>query len=83
MGTANKKDATKLHITTLDKTEADPLAKKIRQELSKEKELMKNVTVVTSTEKAINNTMLGSTAFVPAVAGLYITNYIIKDITGM
>lgn len=83
MGTANKMDATKLHITTLDKTEADPLAKKIRQELSKEKELMKNVTVVTSTEKAINNTMLGSTAFVPAVAGLYITNYIIKDVTGM
>ena len=25
--------------------------------------------------------MLGSTAFVPAVAGLYITNYIIKDVT--
>ena len=42
---------------------------------------MKNVTVVTSEEKAIkNNNMLGSTAYVPAVAGLYITNYIINDI---
>lgn len=81
MGTANKLDATKLIITTLDKTETDPLAKKIRKELSKEKEIMKNVIVVTSTEKAINNTMLGSTAFVPAVAGLYITNYIINDIS--
>lgn len=80
MGTANKLDATKLIITTLDKTETDPLAKKIRKELSKKKEIMKNVIVVTSTEKAINNTMLGSTAFVPAVAGLYITNYIINDI---
>ena len=40
----------------------------------------KNVTVVYSNEKPINNTMLGSTAFVPAVAGLYITNYIINDI---
>ena len=42
---------------------------------------MKDVVVVTSTEKAINNKMLGSTAFVPAVAGLLITNYIILDIT--
>ncbi|MDD6272445.1 MAG: ThiF family adenylyltransferase [bacterium] len=81
MGTANKLDATKLIITTLDKTESDPLARKLRQELSKEKELMKDVVVVTSTEKAINNKMLGSTAFVPAVAGLLITNYIILDIT--
>ena len=32
-------------------------------------------------QKAIkNNNMLGSTAYVPAVAGLYITNYIINDI---
>ncbi|MGM9877063.1 MAG: ThiF family adenylyltransferase [Bacilli bacterium] len=81
MGTANKLDATKLIITTLDKTETDPLARKLRQELSKEKELMKDVVVVTSTEKAINNKMLGSTAFVPAVAGLLITNYIILDVT--
>ena len=80
MGTANKMDATKLEITTLDKTETDPLAKKIRKELGKDKDLMKDVVVVTSTEKAINNTMLGSTAFVPAVAGLYITNYIINDV---
>lgn len=82
MGTANKLDATKIIITTLDKTETDPLAKKIRQELSKthDKDLMKNVTVVTSTEKPVNNTMLGSTAYVPAVAGLYISNYIINDI---
>ena len=83
MGTANKMDATKLIITTLDKTETDPLAKKIRRELSSYKEYMKDVVVVTSTENAINSNMLGSTAFVPAVAGLLITNYIIKDVTGM
>ena len=81
MGTANKMDATQLVITTLDKTETDPLAKKIRHELSDCKDYMKDVTVVTSTEKAINNhNLLGSTAFVPAVAGLYITNYIINDV---
>ena len=81
MGMANKMDASKIMISTLDKTDTDPLAKKIRSTLgSKNKELMSKVTVVYSNEKPINNTMLGSTAFVPAVAGLYITNYIIKDV---
>ena len=80
MGTANKLDPTKLIITTLDKTEIDPLARKIRSELKgSEKALMKDVVVVYSTEKAINNNMLGSTAFVPSVAGIYITNYIINN----
>ena len=80
MGTARKMDATKLIITTLDKTNTDPLAKRIRSELKNEKELMSEVVVVTSTEKAADTIELGSTAFVPAVAGLYITNYIVKDI---
>ncbi|MBR4178387.1 MAG: tRNA threonylcarbamoyladenosine dehydratase [Bacilli bacterium] len=79
MGMANKMDATKIIISTLDKTETDPLAKKIRSEI-RNKEIMRNVPVVYSNEKPINNTMLGSTSFVPAVAGLYITNYIINDI---
>lgn len=79
MGMANKMDATKIMISTLDKTETDPLAKKIRSEI-RNKDIMRDVTVVYSNETPINNTMLGSTAFVPAVAGLYITNYIIKDV---
>ena len=80
MGMANKMEATKIMISTLDKTETDPLAKKIRSEI-RNKDIMRDVTVVYSNETPINNTMLGSTAFVPAVAGLYITNYIIKDVT--
>ena len=80
MGMANKMDASKIMISTLDKTDTDPLAKKIRSTLgSKNKELMSKVTVVYSNEKPINNTMLGSTAYVPAVAGLYITNHIVND----
>lgn len=80
MGMANKMDASKIVISTLDKTSTDPLARKIRSELKgKDKDLMKDVTVVYSSEKAINNTMLGSTAYVPAVAGLLITNFIIDD----
>lgn len=80
MGTANKLDASKIVVTTLDKTESDPLARKLRSELKNHKELMKDVTVVSSTEKAINQSMLASTAFVPAVAGLMITNHIVLDI---
>ena len=80
MGTSNKLDATKLRITTLDKTDTDPLSKKIRKEFSRKKEIMKDVTVVVSDEKPINTKMLGSSPFVPGVAGLYITNYIIKDV---
>ncbi len=79
MGTANKMDATMLEITTLDKTDYDPLAKKIRKEI-KNKELMKDVTVITSKEKSIDTGMLGSTSYVPACAGLLVTDYIINSI---
>jgi tRNA A37 threonylcarbamoyladenosine dehydratase len=79
MGAANKTDATKLSISTLDKTESDPLAKKIRKEI-KNKAIMDKVTVITSSEKPINNNVLGSTSYVPAVAGLLVTNYIINEI---
>ena len=79
MGMANKMDATKIMLSTLDKTNTDPLAKKIRSSI-KNKEAMSKVAVVYSDEKPINNTMLGSTSYVPAVAGLFITNYIINDI---
>ena len=80
MGMANKMDATKIQISTLDKTEMDPLARKIRSELRREsKDLMRNTIVVYSIENAIHNNMLGSTSFVPSVAGLFITNYIINN----
>ena len=80
MGMANKMDATKIMISTLDKTETDPLAKKLRSEI-RDKEIMRNVTVVYSNEKPINSNMLGSTSYVPAVGGLFITNIIISNIT--
>jgi len=80
MGTANKLDASKIKITTLDKTEYDPLAKKIRKEFSKNKNDMKKIIVVTSTEQSKINNILGSISYVPAVAGLLITNYIINDV---
>lgn len=78
MGTAKKMDATKLQITKLYKTSYDPLAKSIRKLIPKEEQ--KNVVVISSTEEPIKCEGLGSNSFVPGVAGLLITNYIINDV---
>ncbi len=78
MGTANKLDAEKLCITTLNKTSYDPLAKKIRKEFSESE--MKKIHVVASIEVVKNKEGLGSICYVPATAGLLITNYIINDV---
>lgn len=78
MGTAKKMDATKLKITTLDKTSYDKLAKKLRGMI--DKKIQKKITVISSTEEVKNIEVLGSNSYVPAVAGLLITNYIINDV---
>ena len=78
-GTAKKIDASLLSITRLDKTYADPLAKKLRSEL-RGYDTKKIVALSSSEEALIDGTKLGSCIFVPAVGGLLIANYIIKDI---
>lgn len=78
MGTAKKMDASKLEITSLDKTSYDPLAKILRKKI--DKKIQRKVTVVSSREKPMDIKKLGSNSYVPAVAGLFITNYIINDI---
>ena len=78
MGTAKRIDATKVRITTLDNVVNDPLAKKVKSMLTKEE--MSFTVVVHSTETPIKSEMLGSSAVVPGVAGLYITSYILNDI---
>lgn len=77
MGTAKKMDASKLSITTLDKTSYDKIAKLLRKRI--DKKIQKKVVVVNSNEEVINTT-LGSNSFVPSVAGILITSYIINDI---
>ena len=77
MGTARKMDASKIYITTLDKTSYDPLARSMRKKIDKSKQ--KNVVVVSSKEEPIDTLRLGSSSFVPATAGIFITNYIIND----
>ena len=83
MGTGNKFHPELLEITTLDKTEYDPIAKILRKYVKEEK-INKKIKVVASKEKPIktNTTTIGSNAFVPAVAGILITSHIINDIVG-
>lgn len=78
MGTAKKMDASKIVVTKLNKTSYDPLAKKMRKLVDKCKQ--KDVIVVSSTDEIIETEGLGSNSFVPGVAGLLITNYVINDV---
>ena len=79
MGTAKKLDPSKLEITDIRKTSYDPLAKKIRK-MIKDEHINAKIPVVSSTEMPKNIKNLGSISFVPSVAGILITSYIINDI---
>lgn len=77
MGTAKKMDASKVYLTTLDKTSYDPLARNMRKMI--DKKFQKKVVVVSSSEEVKDIKNLGSNSYVPAIAGVLITNYIIND----
>ena len=80
MGTAKKIDPTKLSITTLDKTNYDPLAKVLRKKIKDLNINLKRIKVVSSTEKIIDCETLGSLMLVPSTAGILCAKYIIDDI---
>ena len=96
MGMGNREDLTKINITTLDKTNYDPVAKKLREFVRKENRLkdMKRINVVFSSEipkkqsniieKEGNTTKEkcppSSIIFPPSVAGLLCAYYIYKNI---
>lgn len=78
MGTGNKLDPSKLEITDILKTNNDPLARIIRKFVKDEK-IKGKVKVLTSTELPIKtgDRTPGSSAFVPAVAGLMIAGHVV------
>lgn len=78
MGTAKKINPNNLLITTLNKTNNDPLARILRKKV-KELNLKTKFKVVSSTENIINK-KLGTLIFVPAVAGFLCAYYVIDDI---
>lgn len=81
MGMGKRLNAQDISISRLDKTQNDPLAKIIRQKLRKENVSLK-IPVVYSKEipQKIDANCIASCSYIPAIAGLYITNYIINDI---
>ena len=79
LGTAKKKDPTKLSITTLDKTNYDPLAKILRKKV-KDANINKKLYVVSSDEVPIKRDTLASLSMVPNTAGILCVTYIINDI---
>jgi len=81
LGTAKKLDPTKLQITTLAKTDTDPMAKALRQ-IARRKEVDLHVPVVFSREEPINKSseMLGSMMFVPASAGILCASYVVRQL---
>ena len=91
MGTGNKLDPTRLEISDISKTSVCPLARVMRYELKKRN--IKKLKVLYSKEVPIKpnvccdddipsgkRSVPGSTAFVPAVAGLIIASEVVKDI---
>ena len=83
MGTGNKLDPSKLEIIDIRKTVNDPLAK-IMRKFVKDEKISKKVLVLSSTELPIKTgeRTPGSSAFVPAAAGLLIGSYVVRDFIG-
>lgn len=87
MGTGNKMNPTMLEVSDINKTSVCPLAKVMRYELRKRN--IKNVKVVFSKEEPLKllkensdtkgKKMVGSSAFVPPVAGYIIASEVVKD----
>ena len=93
MGAGNKLDPTAFRVADIYKTSVCPLARIMRKELKKRG--VKKLKVVYSTEDPIRpqaaageappegrRDIPGSTAFVPAAAGLIIAGEVIKDLAG-
>lgn len=81
MGTGNKLHPDRLKIMKLKDTSYDPIAKRLRKYV-KDKSITEDIYVVCSDEEKVVSdvTTIPSNSFVPAVAGLLCTSYIINDI---
>ena len=80
MGTGNKMDPSKLEIIDIRKTVNDPLARVLRKFVKDEK-INKKIMVLSSRELPVKtgDRTPGSTAFVPASAGLLIASFVVRS----
>ncbi|HNX87628.1 MAG TPA: tRNA threonylcarbamoyladenosine dehydratase [Paludibacteraceae bacterium] len=91
MGSGAKMDPSKVQISDISKTNYCPLAKAVRQRLSK-LGIKKGLTVVYSTEESDRNSVIltegelykksttGTISYMPALFGLYLSSYVIREI---
>jgi len=81
LGMGNRVDPEQVVLTTLNKTEGDPLAKKIRYEAKQRGLDLKNINVVFSKEvPLVKSPKPSSMMMVPSTAGLLITKYVLITI---
>lgn len=81
LGMGNRVDPEKVMLTTLNKTENDPLAKNMRYLLRKESVDLKSINVVFSKETPlVKNPKPASMMMVPSTAGLLIAKHIIENL---
>lgn len=81
MGMGKRLDPTKVYVTTLNKTEGDPLAKKIRYECKQKGLDLTKIKCVCSKETPVDSgNVIASMMMVPSTAGLLIAKEIINDI---
>ena len=66
--------------STLKESLSDPLGKKLNQYLIKKCEFFDNVNVICSKEKPIKSQPISSYVCTTSVAGIYLSDYVIKDI---
>ena len=85
MGAGNKLDPTRFEVADIHETEVCPLARVMRRECRRRG--IRNVKVVYSKEEPVRTAapetgkpVPGSTAFVPAVAGMILAGEVVKDI---
>ncbi len=81
-GAANKRDPSQIKIASLDKSEGDPLAKKLRTKLRSEGLNLKEINCAFSSEKneKTSNTTLNSLIFVTSSMGLAIGSFIFESL---
>jgi len=82
MGTGNKFHPELFKIDRLKKTEYDPLSKKLRYLLKDQKELLNTMVLYSSEQPTEYKGKIGSISYVPSVAGLLITSYVINNFIG-
>jgi Dinucleotide-utilizing enzymes involved in molybdopterin and thiamine biosynthesis family 1 len=81
LGMGNRLDPSAVTLCRLDKTEGDPLAKKLRSELREEGVDLKKITAVVSTEiPLVRGKKPASLMMVPSSAGLLLASSAIKSL---